>query len=107
MQQLSLMLRKPFEKATKEDIIKLVEKIEKKQDWSDWTKQHYKVTLKKFYKWLRGLDAKGAFFAMLKVSLKSRKASSLSHSTRKLSIRSCPHVSLICPFHTRIGFHLC
>jgi len=53
LQQISKMLNKPFEKANREDMVKLVEKIERNDNWSDWTKQHYKVTLKKFYSWLR------------------------------------------------------
>lgn len=56
LQQLSTMLDKPFEKANREDIIKLVGKIERNDEWSDWTKQHYKVTLKRFYSWLRKAD---------------------------------------------------
>jgi len=40
LHQFSLMLGKPFDKTAREDVIELVEKIEGKQDWSDWTKQH-------------------------------------------------------------------
>ncbi|MGB9659242.1 MAG: tyrosine-type recombinase/integrase [Nitrososphaerales archaeon] len=56
LQQISKMLNKPFEKANREDMVKLVEKMERNDKWSDWTKQHYKVTLKKFYSWLRKTD---------------------------------------------------
>lgn len=39
-------------KATREDIKKLVREIEQ-SDYMDWTKHDYKVTIKKFWKWLR------------------------------------------------------
>jgi site-specific recombinase XerD len=51
---LAKMLKKDFNRAKKEDIVKLVAGIEKKEDWSEHTKQHYKVVIKKFYKWLNG-----------------------------------------------------
>lgn len=50
---LSKMLGKDFDKATKDDIQALVIKIEK-SSYADWTKSDYKVTIKKFYKWLKG-----------------------------------------------------
>jgi len=43
---------KDLDKATKDDIINLVQKFEK-MDYSDWTKMGFKTALKKFYKWLR------------------------------------------------------
>lgn len=51
---LSLMFKKSFRKAKKEDIVKLVEKIETNEKWSSWTKHDYKMALKKFYKWING-----------------------------------------------------
>ncbi len=42
-----------FTEATKEDIIKLIGWVERR-DISDWTKHDYKITFKKFYKWLKG-----------------------------------------------------
>jgi len=49
-------LDKPFLEATKEDIEKVVGKIEKNESWSDWTKHEYKVVLRRFYKWLRNSE---------------------------------------------------
>ncbi|MDD5417256.1 MAG: tyrosine-type recombinase/integrase [Candidatus Nanoarchaeia archaeon] len=46
-------LKKEYNKLDKEDIKDIVLFIEKK-DISPWTKQGYKVALKKFYKWLNG-----------------------------------------------------
>jgi integrase len=43
---------KPFEDATKEDILKIVQKVEL-ADYSDWTKRDYKSMLRIFYRWLR------------------------------------------------------
>jgi site-specific recombinase XerD len=44
-----------FEKATEEDIRRYVSWLES-QPYSAWTKQSYKVILKRFYRWLRGND---------------------------------------------------
>lgn len=53
IQFIASFLRKSFKEVTKEDVIKFVEYIEKK-DWSLWTKHDNKVALKKFYKWFNG-----------------------------------------------------
>jgi len=53
--QLSLLLRKNFKSCDKNDIAKVIRELEKK-NYSEWTKHDYKVALKKFYKWLRGID---------------------------------------------------
>lgn len=45
-------LPKEFVKVTREDIEKLANKIER-SDYSEWTKHDYRVTLKKFFRWLR------------------------------------------------------
>ena len=45
----------PFEEATKDDIVELIAKIERR-NYAEWTKHDYKVILRKFYKWLRGTD---------------------------------------------------
>jgi site-specific recombinase XerD/ribosomal protein L40E len=42
-----------FEDVTLEDVKAVVAKINAKE-YSEWTKQLYKVTLKKFYRWLKG-----------------------------------------------------
>ena len=49
---ISKSLVKPFVEATKEDIENFIVKIEERS-FSQWTKQDYKIILKKFYKWLR------------------------------------------------------
>ncbi|MFB6075748.1 MAG: tyrosine-type recombinase/integrase [Candidatus Aenigmatarchaeota archaeon] len=45
-----------FEKADKQNIKSLVTKIEKKDDYSPKTKNDYKVSIKKFYRWLENED---------------------------------------------------
>ncbi len=54
---LSKWLKKDFKKAKKNDLIKLVQTIEK-QGYAEWTKTDYRIILKKFYSWLRGCERK-------------------------------------------------
>ncbi|MGI0022074.1 MAG: hypothetical protein ACRD9Q_04345 [Nitrososphaeraceae archaeon] len=42
-------------KATKGDIQRVLGVIEK-SNYAEWTKHEFKVTLKRFYKWLRGSE---------------------------------------------------
>jgi len=42
-----------FKKANKQDIVKLVAKINNNQNFKDWTKYNYLVIIRRFYKWLR------------------------------------------------------
>jgi len=53
-------LDKDFEKATKSDIEDVMIKINR-MEYTEWTKKDYRVTLKKFYKWLRGCTEKGVY----------------------------------------------
>lgn len=45
-------LNKDFEKAAKQDIFELIQRLEA-ENLSEWTKHDYKVIIKKFYRWLR------------------------------------------------------
>jgi len=47
------ILGKDFDKATKEDIERVVSEIQRR-NYSAWTKKDYKSTIKRFYKWLNG-----------------------------------------------------
>jgi len=49
------LLPKEFSKSTRADIEKLVNKIEL-SEYSEWTKHDYRVTLKKFFRWLRNTE---------------------------------------------------
>lgn len=51
----SRVLNKPFEKATKKDIMKIVSDVEK-SNYAEWTKSDRKIIIKRFYKWLKGND---------------------------------------------------
>jgi site-specific recombinase XerD len=52
LRKIAEWLGKDFDKAEVEDIKRVVAIIEMK-DFSEWTKHDYKVSLKKFYRWLR------------------------------------------------------
>lgn len=47
---------KDYEEMDKDDIKELVVKIEKNDDWSDWTKQKYRMSLRKLYQFLEGYE---------------------------------------------------
>ncbi|MFC1716111.1 tyrosine-type recombinase/integrase [Candidatus Poribacteria bacterium] len=53
-------ISKPFKRATKKDIIKLCRDI-KSQSWTEKTKRTHQCILKKFYKWLYGMEQKGQY----------------------------------------------
>jgi len=59
--QIEKMLGKRFEKANRQDIVELVERVERNKKWAEWTKHDFKVTLKKFYRWLRGIQKRGVY----------------------------------------------
>lgn len=45
-------LKRDFDKATIDDLKKFIVGIQGRSDYSEWTKQSYRVILKKFYKWM-------------------------------------------------------
>ncbi|QQG39676.1 MAG: site-specific integrase [Candidatus Aenigmatarchaeota archaeon] len=47
-------LKKDFDKATKEDIKKVVETIQERPNWAKNTRRDHRVVLKRFYKWMKG-----------------------------------------------------
>lgn len=68
---ISKWLNKPFEKATKDDIIQLIANIEKSA-YKDWTKHDYKVIIKRFYKWLKDSDTYPPEVSWIKTSMANR-----------------------------------
>ena len=66
-------LGKDFDAAGKEDIERVVGKIEQ-SSFSPWTKVDYRVTLKKFYKWLRGGEEYPPEVRWIKTTLKQKDA---------------------------------
>jgi integrase len=69
---ISSLLRIDFKDATKADILNLVRKIEQ-GNYSEWTKQFYKVALKKFYKWLRQTEDYPPEVKWIKTTVKNKK----------------------------------
>jgi len=56
IQRLARLSTKPLASLTKDDVIDIVQKIESRQDYSTSTKHDYKLTLKKFFKCLKGSE---------------------------------------------------
>ena len=54
--QLSRKLKIGFEKAKMNDIKNMILDIEKNPNYKDWTKYLFKVSIRKFYKWLKKCD---------------------------------------------------
>ncbi|MCI0330693.1 MAG: tyrosine-type recombinase/integrase [candidate division Zixibacteria bacterium] len=46
---------KDFDKLVKDDLIRYLTRLER-SDHSEWTKRDYRITLKRFFRWLRGGD---------------------------------------------------
>ena len=60
MLMIAAWLKKDFDKSAKKDIETIMRKINQ-MDYTEWTKKDYRVSLKKFYKWLRKCDEKGVY----------------------------------------------
>mgnify|MGYP002153783759 CR=1 FL=1 len=52
---IAVMLRKDFDQTAKQDIERLMRAVNA-TDWVEWTKDNYRVTVKRFWRWLRGLE---------------------------------------------------
>ena len=59
MGKISRNLGKPFDSVTKEGLRRYVEEINSSPDFKDWTKQDYRIFLKKFFRWLHGMYVLG------------------------------------------------
>ena len=51
------LLGKSFTETDKKDMLKLVNIIMRKDNWSEHTKHDFNVVIKRFYKWLEGIEA--------------------------------------------------
>lgn len=58
--RLAKMLDKDLSKATKTDLEEIVTQIEK-NDWTPHTKHTFKMMIRKFYRWVDGIDEKGVY----------------------------------------------
>lgn len=51
--KISRDLGKPFDRVTREELRAYVEKVNNRPDLTDWTKQDYRIFVKKFFRWLQ------------------------------------------------------
>ena len=89
------LLGKPFEKATKDDIRRVVSAIHQ-EPLSEETKRCFKIMLRKFYRMIRGVEEKGSYpdevrWMSLELGVKHRKLPEelLNEDEIKLLIRAC------------------
>lgn len=52
---IAVILGKDFDKTNQQDIEQVVRSINAK-DWAEWTKDNYRVAVKRFWRWLKGLE---------------------------------------------------
>ncbi|MDW8034547.1 MAG: site-specific integrase [Nitrososphaerota archaeon] len=71
LKRISGLIEKELDKVGREDLIKIIREIQKNEEYSEWTKHDYKVTLKKFYKWLKGEQEGKIFTDWFKVTVKN------------------------------------
>jgi integrase/recombinase XerD len=70
--KISKMLGKDFRKVAKEDMIKLIARIEQ-SDYSEWTKHDYKAIIKRFYKWINSDEEYPDSVKWIKTTIKKNK----------------------------------
>ena len=73
LRTISLRFTKEFHKANREDIEKLVNGIER-SDYKEWTKRDFRITLKKFFRWLRGTDDYPPEVKWLRSTIRNKRA---------------------------------
>ena len=61
MKLVAVALKKDLDKATEHDLKVFVSKIQQRSDYSPWTKQVYKVMIRRFYKWQKGVKGKNKY----------------------------------------------
>jgi site-specific recombinase XerD len=67
---ISKWLGKDFNSATADDIKVVATKIEKDEHYSDWSKYGFKITIRKFYKWLKNSKEYPPEVSWMKVRIK-------------------------------------
>lgn len=70
---IALRFPKEFNKANRDDIEKLVNGIER-SNYSEWTKRDFRITLKKFYRWLRQADDYPPEVKWLRSTMRNKRA---------------------------------
>lgn len=69
---ISKIQNKDFKQMTKEDVMKVLEEIQKRFDWSERYKYEFKVTLKVFFRWLKESDMYPEEVKWIKLNYKSK-----------------------------------
>ncbi len=54
-------LNKDFDLVTIEDLKQFIGKIQQRDDYSPWTKKMYKLLIRRFFKWLKGIKGKNKY----------------------------------------------
>jgi len=52
---IAVMLDRDFDEAAKQDIERLMRNVNAR-DWAEWTKDNYRVAVKRFWRWMKGLE---------------------------------------------------
>ena len=73
LQTIARRFQSDFRAAGREEIEALVRELER-SDYSEWTKHDFRVTLKKFYRWLRGSDAYPPEVRWLRSTMRGKRA---------------------------------
>ncbi|MCX6822135.1 MAG: tyrosine-type recombinase/integrase [Candidatus Aenigmarchaeota archaeon] len=69
--KVSEWLNRPFDKANKNDMIRLMAKIESNEQFADWTKNTYRAVIKRFFKWINGDEEYPDCVKWIKVGIKN------------------------------------
>jgi len=72
LKRASFLLGKKFDEADEQDMRRIVSVYEKDERYSPWSKRDFKVALRKFYTWLRGMKEYPPEVAWMKVYAKIR-----------------------------------
>ena len=72
LKRASFLLGKKFEEADEQDMRRIVSVYEKDETYSPWSKRDFKVALRKFYTWLRGMKEYPPEVAWMRVYTKIR-----------------------------------
>jgi integrase/recombinase XerD len=70
LSKLAVFLNMDFDKAGRPDIERVMNVIER-SDYTDWTKHDFKITLKKFYRWLRNTEENPPEVKWIRTTLKN------------------------------------
>jgi len=61
LKNFALMMNKPFEKAKKEDIMKIMARLKEMDNYTEQSKVSFRIMVRKLYKMIRGVEGKGEY----------------------------------------------